>query len=193
MSIRKKKSVSKITVLNVSRYQWVCQVSFNFSLFPWNFHVHTGWVVGLWPVFAKIFMKSVNWKITLPSPSQKIGIPSLQTYTFTKQRTKIGTNLTSKLCPIRREQATQHSAKRWGTHQRQTAGRGNSRREQKFGSKILNFHHRSKFLITSSYRRRQSDGIKRRETVSYVIPKLFYSRVAFSLKKIPQILITLLT
>jgi len=47
-------------------------------------------------------------------------------------------------------------------------------------------------LITSSYRRRQSDGIERREDIRHGIPNFFARGPHLALKK-SQILITFLT
>jgi hypothetical protein len=148
MSISKKKSASKYTVLNVSKYHWVWKVSFYFSLLPLNFHVHTGvrgWAV---PCVCKNFheIRKLRNYTTLFFSENRHSFTT-DTHTLKKQIAKIGTNLTSKLCPVRREKKPRDTQCEtvWNTPAPYTAGRGNSRTEQKFGSKILSFHHGSKF------------------------------------------------
>jgi len=119
MSINRKESPSKYAVLNVKTYQWVWKVYFHYS--PLNFHVHTG--EGEWAAacvcenFHEI--REVRNYTDLSFSENRYSFTT-DTHTFKKQSAKTGTNLTSKICPVRRKNRATHSEKRWRTHQRHT-------------------------------------------------------------------------
>jgi len=142
MSISKKKSASKYTVLNVSQCQWVWKVSFHFSLLPLNFHVHTwvgGWAVACVCENFHEIRKLINY--TALSFSENRYSFTTDTHTLKKQIAKISTNLTSKLCPVRREKIARRTVRKGQEHNRQ---RKQSHRTEVW-KKILSFHHGSKF------------------------------------------------
>jgi hypothetical protein len=120
MSISKKKSASKYTVLNISQYHWVWKVFFHFSLLPLNFHVHTGWRGGGgWAVacFCGNFHEIRKLRnYTALSFSENMYSFTTDTHTLKKQIAKSGTNLTSKLCPVRREKTARHTVRNGEEH-----------------------------------------------------------------------------